>query len=175
MPKQQRGKSKQNYQTPEIFLDAAFEQCQAYVQGILGWWAFDFASDDLNAVAAKHWTEQDDSLAQPAWAWAEATSGGWGWLNPPFKNIHRWVDKAWQAREQGGRLAMLIPASTGSNYWRDYIHKKAHVLLLNGRITFGGMPPNPKTGKIDPYPKDCVLLLYTADLTPGYDVWTWNA
>jgi hypothetical protein len=75
---------------------------------------------------------------------------------------------------------MLIPAGVGSNWWRDYVHNKAMVLLLNGRITFGGCPPNPKTGKVDAYPKDCALLLYSPENKfyidhgdAAYDVWSW--
>ena len=48
---------------------------------------------------------------------------------------------------------MLVPAGVGSNWWKAWVHHKAYVFLLNGRITFVGQPTC--------YPKDCCLLYYT--------------
>lgn len=47
----------------------------------------------------------------------------------------------------------------------NYYHDQAHVLLLNGRLTF--------VGHTQPYPKDCALLLYSLAGRQRYDVWTW--
>jgi hypothetical protein len=60
-----------------------------------------------------------------------------------------------------------VTAGVGSNWWRDHVHDKARVLLLNGRITF--------VGETHGYPKDCCLLLYGPSVEPGYEVWSWPA
>lgn len=159
MPAQKPGASKQDYRTPLEFLEAVRRRF-----GIDAF-ALDLAADDENHVAPLYYTAENDALAR-ANGWT-TKSRGLAWCNPPYARIGRWVEKAWNESRRGARLVMLIPAAVGSNYWRDYVHGKAFVLLLNGRITFVGCE--------QPYPKDCVLLVYGPDVAPGYDVWTWSA
>ena len=61
------------------------------------------------------------------------------------------------------RIYFLVPAAVGSNWFRGYVHKKALVLFLNGRLSFDGKAP---------YPKDCLLAVY--GVKAGYDVWKWK-
>lgn len=165
MPQQKPGQSKQDYITPWPFIAAVKRRLKIT--------EFDCdlsASDENTRVPGCYYTKRDNALVQP-WKLGD----GWNWLNPEFKHIAPWVFRAYvQHQEQDAQTSVLIPAGTGSNWWRMWVHKKAHILLLNGRITFDGCPPNPKTGKVDAYPKDCALLLYTHELNPDYDVWTWG-
>lgn len=158
MPKQKPGASVQNYRTPSAFLDAVRRRFGVEA------FALDLAADDENTVAARYYTEHENALA-PGNGWTRKDRG-LAWCNPPYARIGLWVEKAWKESRRGARLVMLIPAAVGSNYWRDYVHGKAFVLLLNGRITFVGCTQG--------YPKDCVLLVYGPDVAPGYDVWAWN-
>lgn len=155
MPAQKPGRSKQDYCTPVVFLHA--------VRTRLGIRDFDIdlAADSSNHVCARYYSREDDALVRP---WRVGT--GWNWLNPEFGNIGPWAQRARdQSIEHNAHTAMLIPASVGANWWRDYVHDWARVLCLNGRITF--------VGCADAYPKDCALLLYGA--VPGYDIWSWRA
>lgn len=158
VPQQKRGKSRQDYQTPPAFLRAV--RCTL---GIMDF-AFDFAASPENAVVGRYYTEADNGLVQ---SWRVTGPLEWGWLNPPFSHIEPWVEKSFResSADGGPRVAMLLPASVGSNWWRDWVHGKASVRFLNGRIQF--------VGAKDPYPKDCALLLYSSMLVPGYAVWTW--
>lgn len=155
MPAQKPGRSRQDYQTPGEFLDA--------VRRRLGISAFavDLAASRENTVAEKFYTQEESGLSN---SWIH---DGWNWLNPPFEKIEPWVQRAYYTSRTGARTAVLIPAGVGSNWWRRWVHGKAFVLLLNGRITFVGADA--------PYPKDCVLLLYGPDVAPGYDVWAWES
>ena len=157
MPAQKPGRSKQDYGTPPEFITAT---C-----GLLGIksFIFDYAADDQNHKASKYWTEKHNALSYKAQAWAFASFGGWGWLNPPFKRIVVWAKKCAEARQLGASIAFLVPAGVGSNWFRDWVHGKAFVWFLNGRIDF--IPG-------EPYPKDCILCLYSPDWEPGYDVWS---
>lgn len=170
-PKQKPGKSVQSVGTPKIFLDAVRRRL-----GIKDF-ACDLAADPTNAVAAPFYTPEENALVQP-WhrphgrgMWVE---GEWNWLNPPFSHIAPWVRRAYEtsrpeigtATTYAAQTAVLIPAGVGANWWRDHVHNKARVLLLNGRITFVGHPTC--------YPKDCALLLYGPAVTPGYEVWQWT-
>ncbi len=149
-PRQKRGQSRQDYRTPPEFLRA--------VKSKLGiaQFSIDLAASPDNAVCEKYFTEADNSLVQ------EWNHTGVAWCNPPFNNIRPWVAKACTSH---GRVAMLVPASVGANWWKEYVHQKCLVYFLNGRITF--------VGEKDPYPKDCALLLYSSFSDIGYEVWTW--
>lgn len=154
-----RGGSRQDYQTPPEFVTAVRHKL-----GIVDF-AFDLAASPENAVVSDFFTEADNSLSQH---WDEVLRPkNWGWLNPPFANIAPWVEKAYRESLMASHpnVAMLVPASVGANWWRDWVHAKARVLCLNGRIQF--------VGAKDPYPKDCALLLYSESVDPGYEVWTW--
>lgn len=171
MPRQKPGRSKQDYGTPQVFIDA--------VKGLLDIDNFevDLAATASNTKAPFYYDVSVNSLEQP-WHIGD----GWNWLNPPYANITDWVERAhYFAHHHGTSTAILIPAGVGSNWWRKWVHEKCLVMFLNGRITFDGTLPNPKTGKPDPYPKDCALLLYGVhplrDIRPaiGYDIWRWQS
>jgi phage N-6-adenine-methyltransferase len=157
MPRQKPGKSRQDYGTPPAFIDAV---CR-YLS--ISSFQIDLAASEENAIAEMYYTEKDDALCTEL-TWAMP---GWSWLNPPFANITPWVERAeGEARLAGAKIAMLIPASVGANWWRDFVHDKCLVLCLNGRIQF--------VGTSDPYPKDCALLIYAPEIAVGYDVWQWK-
>lgn len=157
MPVQKPGQSEQTVCTPIEFLDA--------VKAKLGIRQFvlDCAASKENTVARAYFTEQRSALTQPEGRWV---MDGWDWCNPPYSDIAPWVTRAAFEKYEGALIAMLVPASVGANWWKEYVHHEAQVHFLNGRITF--------VGHSKPYPKDCALLLYGNDLTPGYHVWTWK-
>lgn len=165
-PKQKPGESKQDYATPDDFILAV-----KFRLGIREF-AFDFAADQANHKADHWWDERFDSLHASPRMWCDQlfVSGAreWGWLNPPFKAIGPWARRCMQVRELGGSIAFLVPAGVGANWYRDYVHGKALVLALNGRLAF--MPDKPTWL----YPKDCILALYTPHFPPGFDVWNWR-
>lgn len=166
MPKQKPGRSKQNYQTPKNLFTAILKHLG------ISEFKHDFAADRFNTKAKTFWTKKDDSLAQKASVWVLLTRGGWGWLNPPFAKIGKWAKKCLAVHKRGGKVALLVPASVGSNWYRDYIHQQpgVTVLFLNGRPSFDG---------IAGYPKDCMLVLFDGDSRHDHrtftiDVWTWK-
>lgn len=155
MPAQRPGRSTQEVRTPRVLLRA--------VRALLGIDAFtvDLAATRENTVARNFYSKQANALRHP---WH---LGGWNWLNPEFGTIAPWVRKAHEEQALGAKTIVLVPAAVGANWWRDWVHGKAQVLLLNGRITF--------VGHAQPYPKDCALLVYAADWAPGYRIWSWMA
>ena len=192
MPRQKPGRSFQAYGTPKVFLDA--------VKARFGIKHFDWdlaatkanAVDGLGSVRSyfgpDHFAAGCRNALSPDNDWKDVDDridNANLWLNPPFADIAPWVEKcaasAWWESEKskrgpgaadGRRIFLLVPAAVGSNWFSMHVHKKALVLVLNGRITFDGCPPNPKTGKVDPYPKDCMLCVYGAK--PGFDIWRWG-
>lgn len=182
MPRQKPGKSETIVRTPPEFLAAA----KAYL-GVKQF-DLDLAACADNAVSSCYFTIEQDALSLDWFDWmrngvfklfhnkTERTRKAWCWLNPPYDDIGKWAEKCLLESMKGLRVAFLVPASVGSNWWRDFVHEQAQVEFLNGRILFldkfGEPICSPKTGKPTPYPKDLALILYGNE--PGYDVWDWR-
>lgn len=151
-PSIKRGKSEQEVGTPRVFLDAVEER--------FGRICVDLAASESNAVCASFFDEEQNSLVQD-WSELEGTC----WLNPPFANIAPWAEKLSSVRDRLGWTLMLVPASVGSNWYREHIQDKCFELYLNGRITFVGSEQG--------YPKD--LALFCAGFgVRGSDTWRWR-
>lgn len=152
MPPKQGSDRTGVYTTPDPFIAA--------VKRLLGIerFAVDLAADATNAKAPRYFDEAADSLQQD---WGVFV--GWAWLNPPFFDIAPWAGKA---DREGNRIAMLVPASVGANWFRDNVHGKALVIFLSGRLRF--LESRPEWT----YPKDCMLILFGA--APGYCLWEWE-
>lgn len=145
-----RGGSKQDYETPNIFMAAVVKR--------FGPVNFDLAASPHNAKHANYFSEKDDSFQQE---WHKIP--GNQWLNPTYDNIKPWAEKCAYESQLGARILFLVPASVGSNWFRDYVHRRAFVLALNGRLSFDG---------IAPYPKDLILGAYGWGV--GFDTWDWR-
>lgn len=166
-----RGKSPQDYKTPAEFIAAVKRKFK------FDEFDWDLAATRGNSVAEACYYGPDHPLSEQrdalACDWArELQEFAEVWLNPPFGNVTPWVQRcaetaaAWRAHPEvtSPRLYLLVPASVGANWWKAYVHKKARVHFLNGRIKFDG-----KNG----FPKDCALVVYSATETPGYRCWRW--
>lgn len=155
-----RGESRQDFETPNDFMAAVVKR--------FGTIDTDLAASPANAKAQHFVTKEDNSLTRPWYRMA-----GLCWLNPPFENITPWAQKCAASSceycqdgrlHAGAKILFLTPASVGSNWFSSFVHGKALVLALNGRLTFKGCPT--------PYPKDCILSCY--GFTPGFEVWKWK-
>lgn len=153
MPAQKPGKSKQDYGTPWDVIRA--------IERDFGTIDVDLAARADNAKAPVFITPEEDSLSVP---WAARFSGKFGFLNPEYADIAPWAAKC-AIESAGMRIGLLVPASIGSNWFRDHVHGKAAVLGVAPRITFEGCA--------DPYPKDIILALYGFG-NVGFDLWRWK-
>lgn len=154
MPIQKPGRSKQDYETPDNFIEAFNWRFDA-----IDW---DLAASKENTRGEFFFDEASNSLTQK---WEECA--GNLWLNPPFTKIGVWAKKCADTaiREPTSRIFLLVPASVGSDWYRDFVEPYAYVLGLNPRLTFKGCN--------DPYPKDCILACYLNGLT-GFKTWSWK-
>lgn len=159
-PQQRPGSSKQDYATPPELLDAVRERL------VIEQFTIDLAADAENAVCDRYYSLLDSAFNH------EWDHEGWGWCNMPFGDIPRFVKKA---SESPSNNALLVPASIGANWWRDFVHGQARILALNGRVTFGSWEyGNWVPMETGTYPKDCAILLYGPGIEPAYEVWTWG-
>ena len=95
--------------------------------------------EEPNVPALKHYTKEDDGLAQPWY--------GRVFANPPYskkrtEGIHPWSEKLIEEWESG-RLLMgifLVPARPGSEWWANLSRYASCVVLIDGRLRFKGAP-----------------------------------
>lgn len=95
----------------------------------------DPASDDVNAKCTKHYTEQQNGLAQ---SW----NGETVFINPPYSKTYEWVRKAYHEVANGNTtVIMLLPARTDTKWFHEFcldpILVKS-VTFIKGRLKFGG-------------------------------------
>lgn len=147
-----KGKSKQDYETPDSFMLAVADRF-----GIPNW---DLAASDSNSKAIYWFTQEKDSLSKD-WSGLNGTL----WLNPPFSKIEPWAKKCSESMTPNNRILLLVPASVGSEWYRKWVEPYAYVLALNPRLTFKGCTT--------PYPKDLILAVYGQQLT-GFKTWRWK-
>jgi len=84
-----------------------------------------------NAKCKVFFSPENDGLS---WEWH-----GVCWMNPPYgREIGKWVEKAYRSAEGGAVIVGLLPARTDTRWFHEFIHGKAEVRFLRGRLKFGG-------------------------------------
>lgn len=143
--------SEQTVRTPPAFI--------RWVQETFGRIYCDMAALDTNACAGDYYgpdherLNRRDSLEAK---WPKPRRGEWLYCNPPFKLAGQFAAKA---VEEGQPTLLLVPASVGANWWRDYVHSHAAVYIV-GRLWF--------VGHKDPFPKDLALVVYKGPHSPRW-------
>jgi len=91
----------------------------------------DPASSHANAKCLRHFTPEEDGLAQP---WAEERV----FLNPPYgRELPRWLRKAYlEARDHGALVVALVPARVDTEWWNRFAAKATEVRFPIGRLKF---------------------------------------
>lgn len=87
------------------------------------------------------------------------------WLNPPFGDIAPWAERCADAHARLSlpNILLLVPASVGSNWWAEHVHRVGRVYFVRPRLSFDGKGP---------YPKDVALIHYGDE--DGYETWKWD-
>lgn len=89
--------------------------------------------DHPNIPASNHYTIEDDGLSK-SWAIGE----GRIYLNPPYSETAKWVDKLIEEYEAGGvKQAVTLVKSATDTKWYQKLDKFPKC-LWNGRLTFKG-------------------------------------
>lgn len=159
--------SKQDYQTPKNFIQA--------VENRFGKISFDLAASAHNTQHERYFAapgsedlfaEGYDLFAQDLGALSKTVARrSIMWLNPEFKRIEPYAEKIATAKLVNEvRIGFLVPASIGSNWYRDFVYGKSATKHLHGRLCFDG---------IHPFPKDCLFALF-GDSELGTTIWEWG-
>jgi phage N-6-adenine-methyltransferase len=88
------------------------------------------------AKAGKYYTRMENGLL---FDWR----GENVFVNPPYSgtNCKQWVEKCFhESQKPKTKVVALLPVSTSSRWFHDFIYNKAEVRFLKGRIRFVGAP-----------------------------------
>jgi phage N-6-adenine-methyltransferase len=88
----------------------------------------DVTASKENTKCKDFWSE-DDSCLDKTW-------DGVNWMNPPYKNMKKFIKKAFDERENAITVC-LIPARTNTKWWHDWC-MKGEVYFICGRPKFKG-------------------------------------
>ncbi len=73
------------------------------------------------------------------------------WLNPPYRCLIQWVEKAIEEQKKGLRIVMLLPNDTDTR-WFHMLMKRAEIYVTKGRVQFidpeGNRRKSPRQGHI---------------------------
>jgi phage N-6-adenine-methyltransferase len=84
-----------------------------------------------NAKCPIFFTREQDGLKQD-----------WGinrvFCNPPYgREIGKWARKCFEASQAGALVVLFVPARTDTRWFHDWVHGKADVKFVCGRLRFG--------------------------------------
>lgn len=88
----------------------------------------DVCASAENAKCQAFWSEADSCL--------DKTWDGVNWMNPPYKDMKKFIHKAFSER-QNAVTVCLIPARTNTRWWHDWC-MKGEVHFIQGRPVFKG-------------------------------------
>jgi len=115
--------SSDEWETPEDLFKKLNEQYK---------FTLDLCATSENHKCDKYFTKEIDGLKQE---WP-----GVCWCNPPYSNISKWVEKAYNEAQKGSIIVMLIPARTDTRWFHNWIYMMygVEVEFIKGRLKFSG-------------------------------------
>lgn len=69
----------------------------------------------------------------------------WGsvnFVNPPYSNLKKWIEKGFLEHMRGSVVVFLIPSRTDTAWWHDYVMKANEIRFIRGRLNFDGFKNN---------------------------------
>jgi phage N-6-adenine-methyltransferase len=155
MSNHMNGAHYQGWATPDDLFDALVRR--------FGEFDLDVSASAWSAKVPLYFDEQADGLAQP---WH-----GRCFLNPPFKQMARWLGKALEECHLRGVETIAIGKSaTDAAWWHD-LAAQGEVYMLRGRPQFDA-PPGEVNLQRNAYP--IVVIRLAPDVLPGFYLWRWK-
>lgn len=69
--------------------------------------------------------------------WTALAEGGVVFMNPPWgRDIDKFIKKAYEESLKGLTVVCVIPTSTDTKYWTNYVSKSSEVRLFEGRLHY---------------------------------------
>lgn len=64
-------------------------------------------------------------------------------INPPYSQITKWIDKALEERKRHCNSVLLIPARTDTQWFKKLIKNNVSIWFIEGRLHFNDEGPAP--------------------------------
>ena len=61
---------------------------------------------------------------------------GKNFVNPPYLQIKKWVDKCIEEHKKGKEIILLIPGRTDTQYFRKLVDYGVNIIFITGRLHF---------------------------------------
>jgi phage N-6-adenine-methyltransferase len=100
----------------------------------LGEFQLDAAASSENALCEYFFSEEDDGLNQPWYAYRV-------WCNPPYSDISKWIKKAINEtyyEKHCDEVVFLLPARTCTKWFREAWAHASRIAFVHGRVNFSG-------------------------------------
>jgi site-specific DNA-methyltransferase (adenine-specific) len=65
----------------------------------------------------------------------------WGernFVNPPYNQVAKWLEKGFEEYKKGKLCVFLIPSRTDTRWWHDYCMEADEIRFIKGRLRFSG-------------------------------------
>jgi site-specific DNA-methyltransferase (adenine-specific) len=98
----------------------------------------------------------------------------WGtstFVNPPYSDVSKWIEKAHEEWKRGNTVVMLINAITDTIAFHRYILGNAEIRFIKGRVKFIN-PDEPD--KKAPNVKPSMIVIFKNDGAAGFSGLTNN-
>lgn len=158
MPRQRPRRREQTVGTPTEFIAACNRK--------FGPIRFDLAATVDNAVSPNFYGPGSEKYAHDAFTACWAALQRLSFLNPPFGKIGPWAKKCAEEAADGARVLLLVPASTGADWFNTYLRPHAFIFELAPRLQFKGHDAG--------YPKDLILAYFGPEGFVGRAAWRWK-
>lgn len=90
---------------------------------------YDLAANEYNTLCDNFFDEKSNSLEKD---WHKLK--GFLWLNPPYKPLRAWIEKAQKEAELGAKVVMLVPPLVNNHYFVNRLPEE--IRFFKGRINF---------------------------------------
>jgi len=103
----------------------------------------DVCADESNRKCPAYFNEYEDGLDQKWWYYSDRTTHAW--MNCPYGRgiVEKWVKKAYEESQNGVLVCALLPVSTSTKWWQEYVTKADHIFFYPKRIKFVGAKGSP--------------------------------
>lgn len=87
----------------------------------------DVCANSKNAKCKNYFSKEQNGLKQ---RWK-----GICWMNPPFKEVGKWIKKAYEESKKEAVVVCLVASRTNTNWWHEYC-MKGEIRFIRGRPKF---------------------------------------
>ncbi len=100
-----------------------------------------YATPDWLMSIFDSWFDPCPLKENPSFNGLEVSWGHRTYVNPPYSNPLKWVEKAIEESKKGKIIVMLLRVDTSTKWFAKLVEAKAKILWFNGRLKFVNNKP----------------------------------